>query len=97
VYGSNDEDDYLYYLLDNREIDVCHEMMDKMGYPKLKLGLSAIPKDHLANCLAYNNLKVCIHFFSSLFCFNNSNISCVIYIFLLCCCQGLILSKALKV
>jgi hypothetical protein len=34
--------------------------MDNMGYPKLELGLSAMPKDHLANCLAYNNLKDCI-------------------------------------
>jgi hypothetical protein len=62
VYRSNDEDDYLYCLPDSREIEVCHEMMDTMGYPKLGLGLSAIPKDHLADCLAYNNLKVSIHF-----------------------------------
>jgi hypothetical protein len=60
VYGGNDEDDYLYCLLDNKEIDVCCEMMDNMGYPKLELGLSTIPKDHHADCLAYNNLKVCI-------------------------------------
>jgi hypothetical protein len=33
-------------------------MMENMGYPKLKLGLSTMPKDHLADCLAYNNLKV---------------------------------------
>jgi hypothetical protein len=31
VYGGNVEDDYLYRLLDNKEIDVCHEMMDNMG------------------------------------------------------------------
>jgi hypothetical protein len=37
--------------------------MDNMGYPKLELGLSAMPKDHLADCLAYNNLKVCLCFF----------------------------------
>jgi hypothetical protein len=60
VYGGNDEDDYLYCLPDNKEIDVCREMMDKMGYPKLELGLSTTLKDHLADCLAYNNLKVCI-------------------------------------
>jgi hypothetical protein len=66
VYGGNDEDDYLYRLPDNREIDVCHEMMDKMGYPKLELVLSGMPKDYLADCLAYNNSKVCIHIFSSL-------------------------------
>jgi hypothetical protein len=62
VYGSNGEDDYLYCLLDNKEIDVCWEMMDNMGYPKLELGLSAMPKDHLEDCLAYNNLKVSIYF-----------------------------------
>jgi hypothetical protein len=45
---------------DNKENNVCWEMMDKMGYPKLELGLSAMPKDHLADCLAHNNLKVCI-------------------------------------
>jgi hypothetical protein len=62
VYGGgNDEDDYLYCLPDNKEIDVCREMMDNMGYPKLELGLSAMPKDHCADCLAYKNLKVCVH------------------------------------
>jgi hypothetical protein len=66
VYGGNDEDDYLYCLPDNKEIDVCQEMMDNMGYPKLELGLSAMPKDHLVDCLAYNNLKVSIFYFSFL-------------------------------
>jgi hypothetical protein len=47
VYEGNDEDDYLYYLPDSREIEVCREMMGKMGYPKPELGLSAMPKDHL--------------------------------------------------
>jgi hypothetical protein len=55
-------DDYLYCLPHSRDIEVCREMMDKMGYLKLQLGLSAMPKDHLANYLAYNNLKVSIHF-----------------------------------
>jgi hypothetical protein len=32
-YGGNDKDDYLYYLPDNKEIDVCQEMLDNMGYP----------------------------------------------------------------
>jgi hypothetical protein len=61
VYGGNDEDNYLYRLLDNKEIDVCRKMMDIMGYPKLELGLSAMSKDHLADCLAYNNVKVPIY------------------------------------
>jgi hypothetical protein len=42
VYGENDEDDYLYCRPDNKEIDVCREIMDNMGYPKLELGLSTI-------------------------------------------------------
>jgi hypothetical protein len=63
VYRGSDEDDYLYCLRDNKEIDVCREMMDKMGYPKLELGLSAMPKDHLVDWLAYNSLKVCIFIF----------------------------------
>jgi hypothetical protein len=33
--------------------------MDNMGYPMLELGLSAMSKDHLADFLTYNNLKVC--------------------------------------
>jgi hypothetical protein len=52
VYGGNDKDDYLYCLPDNKEIDVYHEMMDNMGYPKLALKLSPMPKDHLADFLA---------------------------------------------
>jgi hypothetical protein len=48
--GGNDKDDYLYCLSDNKKIDVCREMMDNMDYPKLELGLSAMPKDQLAEC-----------------------------------------------
>jgi hypothetical protein len=33
---------FLYCLPDNKEIDVCQEMMDNMGYPKLELRLSLI-------------------------------------------------------
>jgi hypothetical protein len=58
VYGGDDEDDFLYCLLDNKEIHVCQEMADNIGYPKLELGLSAMTKDQLADSLAYNNLKV---------------------------------------
>lgn len=57
-YGGNDEHDYLYCLSDNKELEVCCEMMDIMGYPKLECKLSAMPKDQLTDCLAYNNLKV---------------------------------------
>jgi hypothetical protein len=37
--------------------------MDNMGYPKLELGLSVMPKDQLADSLAYDSLKVCIFLF----------------------------------
>jgi hypothetical protein len=59
VYGGNDEDDFLFCLPDNKEINVCQEIMDNMGYSNLELGLSSMPKDQLANSLAYNSLKVC--------------------------------------
>jgi hypothetical protein len=58
VYGGNDEDDVLCCVPDSKEINVCREMMDNMGYPNLELGLSAMTKDQLANSLAYNSLKV---------------------------------------
>jgi hypothetical protein len=41
--------------------------MDKMGYLKLELGLSLTPKDHLADSLAYNSLKVCAYYPSQSF------------------------------
>jgi hypothetical protein len=60
IYGGDDEDDFLYCLADNKEINVCREMVDNIGYPKLELGLSVMSKDQLADNLAYNSLKVCI-------------------------------------
>jgi hypothetical protein len=60
VYKDTNEDDFLYCLLDNKEISVCREMMKNMGFPKLELGLSAMSKDDLADSLAYNSLKVFI-------------------------------------
>jgi hypothetical protein len=60
VYGGNDEDVFLYYLPYSKEIHVCREKMDNIGYPKLELGLSAMSKDQHADILAYNSLKVCI-------------------------------------
>jgi hypothetical protein len=58
VYNGTDEDDFLYCLLDNKEISVCREMARNIGIPKLDLGLSAMLKDDLADSLAYNSLKV---------------------------------------
>jgi hypothetical protein len=72
VYGGDDEDDFLYCLPDSKEVNVCHEMMNNMRFPKLELGLSAMTKDQLADNLTYNSLKVCIFwlriwYFSSYF------------------------------
>jgi hypothetical protein len=60
VYGGNDEDVFLYCLPGSKEVDVCHEMIKNMGFPKLELGLSAMTKDQVADSLTYNSLKVCI-------------------------------------
>jgi hypothetical protein len=59
VHGGNDEDDFLYCLPDSKEVNVCREMMNNMGFPKFELGLSAMTKDQLEDSLAYNSLKVC--------------------------------------
>jgi hypothetical protein len=67
VYEGDEENDFLYCLPDGKEIDVCREMMDNMGYPKLELGLSIMSKDHLADCLAYNSVKVCAYSFHQYF------------------------------
>jgi hypothetical protein len=58
VFNGTDEDDFLYYLPDNKEISVCREMARNMGFPKLEAGLCAMSKDDLADNLAYNSLKV---------------------------------------
>jgi hypothetical protein len=60
VYGGSDKDDFLYCLPDSKEIHVSWEMMDNIRYSKLKLGISTMSKDQLADRLAYNSLKVCI-------------------------------------
>jgi hypothetical protein len=58
VYNGTNEDNFLYCLPDNKEISVCREMVDSIGYSKLELGLSVMLKDQLADSLAYNSLKV---------------------------------------
>jgi hypothetical protein len=58
VYNGTNEDDFLYCLLDNKEISVCREMAKNMAFSKLEVGLSAMSKDDLADNLAYNSLKV---------------------------------------
>jgi hypothetical protein len=59
VYRGDDEEDFLYCLPDNKEINVCRKMMNNMGFPKLELSLSIITKDQLVGNLAFNSLKVC--------------------------------------
>lgn len=82
IYGGNDENDNLFCLPDSREIEVCREMMDKMGSLNLELRLSPMPKDHLVDCLTYNNLKVSLHL-SSLF-IMMVQMAHVLFIFSLC-------------
>jgi hypothetical protein len=50
VYGGNDEDDYLYYIPNNKEIDVCCKMMDNLGYPKMIKGLHSIFSSIFGDC-----------------------------------------------
>jgi hypothetical protein len=45
VYGGANDDDFLYCVPDGKEINVCREMMDHMGYLKLELSLSVMTKD----------------------------------------------------
>ena len=67
MYEGGEENDFLYCLPDSKEIDVCREMMDNMCYPKLELGQSFMPKDHLADCLAHNSLKVVLNLLIKVF------------------------------
>jgi hypothetical protein len=39
VFNRSNEDDFLYCLLDNKEISVCREIGKSMGFPKLEDGL----------------------------------------------------------
>jgi hypothetical protein len=58
VFNGTNEDDFLYCLLDNKELSVCREMARSMGFLKLEAGHCAMTKDDLADSLAYNSLKV---------------------------------------
>jgi hypothetical protein len=58
VFNGSNEDDFLYWLLDNKEISVCREIDKSIGFPKLEDGLSILSKDELADSLAYNSIKV---------------------------------------
>jgi hypothetical protein len=58
VFNGSGEEDFLYCLLDNKEISVCREMSRSFGFPTLEDGLSVLSKDELANSLAYKSIKV---------------------------------------
>jgi hypothetical protein len=58
VLNGNNEEDFLYCLLDNKEISVSREISKSMGFLKLEDGLSILSKDELADNLAYNSIKV---------------------------------------
>jgi hypothetical protein len=58
VFNGSNEDDFLYCLPDNKEISVCREIGNSIGFPKLGDDLSILSKDELADSLAYNSIKV---------------------------------------
>jgi hypothetical protein len=58
VFNGSGEEDFLYCLLDNKEISVCWEIGKSIVFPKLEDGLSILSKDKLAHSLAYNSIKV---------------------------------------
>jgi hypothetical protein len=58
VFNGSGEEDFLYYLPDNKEISVCREMGRSFRFPKLEDGLSVLSKDELADSLANNSIKV---------------------------------------
>jgi hypothetical protein len=97
VYEGDDEEYFLYCLPDNKEINVCCEMMNNMGFPKLELSLSAMTKDQLADSLAFNSLKLCKFWLHVLvlskLLSSSSYICCLLFCSIL---QGQMLSKALK-
>jgi hypothetical protein len=55
VFNGSGEEDFLYCLLDNKEISVSREIGRSFG---LEDGLSVLSKDELADSLAYNSIKV---------------------------------------
>jgi hypothetical protein len=58
VFNGTNKNDFLYCLPDNKEISICREMAENIGFLKLELVLSAMSKDDLADSLVYNSLKV---------------------------------------
>jgi hypothetical protein len=57
VFNGSGEEDFLYWLPDNKEISVSREIGRSFGFPKLEDGLSVLSKDELADNSAYNSIK----------------------------------------
>lgn len=57
IFGGG-TDDYLYCCPNSMETDVCHYMMDNVGFSKLEVGLSVMPLEDFLECLVYMHLKV---------------------------------------
>jgi hypothetical protein len=58
VFNGSNEEDFMYYLPDNKEISVCREIGKSIRFSKLEDGLSILSKDELVDNLAYNSIKV---------------------------------------
>jgi hypothetical protein len=58
VFNGSREEDFLYCLLDSKEISVYREMSRSFRFPTLEDELSVLSKDELADSLAYNSIKV---------------------------------------
>jgi hypothetical protein len=58
VFNGSVEEDFLYCLPDNKEISAFREIGKSIRFSKLEDGLSILPKDELADNLAYNSIKV---------------------------------------
>jgi hypothetical protein len=52
VFNGSGEEDFLYCLLDNKEIFVCQEIGKSIRFPKLEDGLLILSKDELADSVA---------------------------------------------
>jgi hypothetical protein len=91
VFNGSGEEDFLYCLLDNKEISVSQEIGRSFGFLKLEDSLSVLSKDELADSLAYNSIKV----WKSILIFENGFFYLFILNFVLLL-QSLILSNALR-
>jgi hypothetical protein len=83
VFIGSGEEDFLYCLLDNKEISVCREIGRSIGFPTLEDGLSILSKDELADSLAYNSIKV-----QKLILYSKNEIFCLLYLIMSSFCRA---------